>query len=315
MIAAGHHRTLPIATAVSENYITPLMVMLASLSDHLSAGVEPQVYLLHPGIADTWLARLEELVRLIPIRVDAASASRIPQDRRFPSEAAYPLLLDAMLPPDLEQVLFLDADLLVLADVAELWEESQGPETIAAVPDLAIPQCGSHRGVKQRKRFGVPDHATYFNAGVMHIDLRQWRENAVTERAFAYLAANRDTKGEQTDFLHQEALNSVLWNDWKQLNPRWNLVASLTGRLYAPRGFRTPPQAGLIHFAGQFKPWRIRTGSPFDARYREYLDRLADRLPPRPAPTLRERVLEFYDGHVRDLLYPAERFLWNRRIL
>ncbi len=311
MTSSGSRRTLPIATAIAENYITPLMVMLASLQDHLSSGVDLQLYLLHPGIADAWIGRLEEFVRLSPILIDAAAASRIPYDRRFPREAAYPLLLDAVLPPDLEQVLFLDADLLVLADIADLWEESQGPETIAAVPDLAIPQCGSNRGVKQRKRFGVPDQAAYFNAGVMRINLRRWRQNGVTEKAFAYLAANSG----ETDFLHQEALNAVLWDDWKPLNPRWNLVASLTGRPYAPTGFRTPPETGLIHFAGHFKPWRIRTASPFDARYLQYLDRLANRLPPLPAPTLRERLLEVYDGRVRDFLYPGERLLWNRGIV
>src|SRR2546430_9309804 len=54
-----------------------------------------------------------------------AQLSAAPRDLHFPREASFPLLLAEVLPPALERILFLDADMLVLEDLANLWETPQ----------------------------------------------------------------------------------------------------------------------------------------------------------------------------------------------
>ena len=296
---------LSVACAINDDYALPLLVMLTSLIEHLRPSYRLVLYLLHQGVSDKLLGTISGLVETHSIVPPAESVAAIPAHPHFPPEAAYPLLLPELLPETLDRVLFLDADLLVLDDVADLWETSMGERVLAAVPDAAIPLCSSPRGVKQRVELEVPDDAAYFNGGVLLISLGAWRQRDVTRRAYGYLR----NAGPEADFLHQEALNAILWDGWLPLEDRWNLLGSLAGRPYGRSGgWRNP---GIVHFAGRFKPWKAPIGGPFDEQYRSYLSRLA----PAITSTVKDRMLSVYDRRLRNFLYPFERALWKRRLL
>lgn len=301
---------LPIACAIAPNYLLALLVLLESIQTHLRPSCRVKLYLVHPGLPAEALKVISGMVDLHSIIPPADTITRVPANYRYPQPAAYPLVLAEALPQELDSVLFLDADLLVQDDLALLWEDAEGEELIAAVADEGIRLCGSARGVKQRQKLGVPDAAPYFNAGIIRIHLGQWRQQRVTERALDYLQL---VKGE-VDFFHQEALNAVLWSDWKSLHRRWNLIASLIGRRYSEPSLRECERPGIVHFAGRCKPWRSLLGGAFASQYATYLQRVARHVEP-IAPTLNERLLGFYDRHLRDYCYPAERQLWKWRIL
>lgn len=118
--------------------------------------------------------------------------------------------------------------MLVLEDLASLWETPLDQHVLAAAPDTTVPFCSAPRGVKGWQTLGIPREAAYFNCGVLMIHLARWRQREVTRRVHQYLETTRD-------FLHQEALNAVLWDDWKPLDSRWNLLASRAeGRMSKP---------------------------------------------------------------------------------
>jgi lipopolysaccharide biosynthesis glycosyltransferase len=302
------HRPI-IATVVDDAYVLPLRVMLASLLERLDLAVRPLLYVLTPRGPDERLSALGTLLDTRVVHVDEDVCTRLPEQHGFPPLVAFPLLLADVLPRSVERVLFLDPDLLVLDDIAKIWNVDLGAAVLAAVADQAIPRCGSPRGVKDCLRLGVPDDAPYFNAGVMLIDLPRWRSRDVSSRALSYL---RDHRG-RTDFFHQEALNAALWNDWRPLDPRWNLIASIAGRPYDPQRRTAPTDPGIVHFAGPFKPWRIRTGGPFAAQYGELAARQGGGAPGRRS--LDTRLFGFYDRYLRTYLYPCERVLWNNRLI
>jgi hypothetical protein len=115
-------------------------------------------------------------------------------------------------------------------------------------------------------------------------------------------------------FLHQEALNAIAWDDWHEVDPRWNVLASHTGRSYWQAA--APARAGIVHFAGRMKPWRGGVAGPYAAPYRAALAEVAPLLPP-PANgvRLRDRALGAYDRRLRDRLFPLERALWRRGLI
>jgi lipopolysaccharide biosynthesis glycosyltransferase len=302
--------TLPIACAINSDYVLPLLVMLTSLKAYLRPGYQPVLYLIHQNLSDDLLAIVSGLVETHAIVPRPESVAAIPRHPNFPPEAAYSLLLSELLPETLDRILFLDADLLVLDDLAKLWETSIGDRVLGAVPDAAIPCCGSPRGVKKLGELGIPEDAMYFNCGVMQIRLDEWRKRRVTPRAYGYL----QNVGHQVDFLHQEALNAILWDDWLPLENRWNLLGSLAGRPYDQPGSDSWRNPGIVHFAGRFKPWRAPIGGPFNRQYSSFLSR-ASQLFPAVKPNLRDRLLSFYDRHLRNSFYSWERALWNRRLI
>ena len=142
------------------------------------------------------------------------------------------------------------------------------------------------------------------------INIGRWRERGVTRRAHQYLEATR----EPIDFLHQEALNAVLWDDWKRLDPCWNLLASHAGRSYDRTASKAWQQPGIVHFAGRMKPWRAPIGGPFNAPYQEVLERTLALIPSEPS-SLRDRLFSVYDRYLRTALYPVEQYLWRNRLL
>ena len=300
----------PIACAINDAYILPLAVLLDSLKRHLSPSYRPVLYLIHTGLSPARLDLLAASVETHAIVPSAAELGTLPRDPRFPAEAAMPLLLAELLPASLERVLFLDADMLVMDDPAQLWETGLDGHVLAAAPDGAVPRCSSPRGVKNWKRLGIPAAAPYFNGGLLLIDLVRWREREVNRRVRHYF----ETVHERIDFLHQEALNAVLWNDWKQLDERWNLPARYAPGRTTHDAPEASPRPGIVHFAGRMKPWRAPAGGPFNASYQETLQRVLALVPPEP-PSLRDRLQSAYDRHFRDAFYPLEQFLWRQRLI
>ncbi|HLG98307.1 MAG TPA: glycosyltransferase family 8 protein [Bryobacteraceae bacterium] len=301
--------TLPIACAINSSYALPLVVMLASALEHLGPSYELVLHLVHWRMNGELITRISQLVETRLIAPDAHLVAHLPSDGHFPPEAAFALLLPDLLPQSLDKILFLDADLLVLGDLSQLWELPLSGCALAAVQDAAIPFCDSPRGVKNRSRFGIPENAPYFNAGVMCIQLDEWRRRDITKRAFAYL----QQAGGSADFLHQEALNAVLWNDWLPLDPCWNVPGSLAGRFQTPAASNCDHPA-IVHFAGRFKPWRAAVGGSFYPQYRAFLSG-ATKFVPQIPPTVADKLLSFYDRRLRDSLYACERALWNRRLI
>lgn len=301
--------TVHIACSVSRGYLLPLAVVLHSLLERLPAGTEAKLYLVHddlPQESVDLIGAIVETVALVPSPGQRAAA---PRQGRFPRQAAYPILLPELMPRSVERVLFLDVDLLVLDDIRELWETDLDGRVFGAAPDAAVPKCSGARGVTGWRELGIPEDATYFNCGVLLIDLARWRERELTRRIHDYLR-----KSERVDFLHQGAMNAVAWNDWRPVDRRWNLLASLDGRSYQFPDRSEWRNPGIVHFAGRMKPWRGPVGGPFNAVYQEVLDRVVDMIPHEP-PGTRDRLLSWYDRHARRVLYPLERALWERRLV
>jgi len=302
--------TLPIACAINQSYVLPLAVMLESLKEHLRPSFQPVLYLVHTGIPQSSIATISSIVETHSIIPSDAQLSAAPRAPHFPREASFPLLLPEVLPPALERILFLDADMLVLEDLANLWETPLGQHVVAAAPDTAIPLCSAPRGVKGWPALGIPPDASYFNAGVLMIDITRYREREVTRRVHQYF----ETTCEPIDFLHQEALNAVLWDDWKPLDSRWNLLASRAGRPYERPVSNAWRQPGIVHFAGRMKPWRAPIGGPFNEPYRKVLERVLP-LFPREPPGLREQLYSVYDWYFRAAFYSVEQYLWRQRLI
>ena len=301
---------LPIACAINRAYVLPLAVMLESLRLQLRPGVRPVLYLVHSSLPQHAIEAISLLVETHAIVPSDAQIAAAQHDARLPREASFPLLLPEVLPRDLERILFLDADLLVLEDLMTLWETPLDQCVLAASPDAAVPRCSAPRGVKGWKALGIPQTAPYFNGGVLLIDLGRWRERAVTQRAREYFSATR----EPIDFLHQEALNAVVWNDWMPLEARWNLPASSAGRPYESPASEAWLRPGVIHFSGRMKPWRAPVGGPFNAPYQNVLDRVRPQFCPEP-PTVAEQLRSVYDRYLRAVCYPLERYLWRQRLI
>ncbi len=155
------------------------------------------------------------------------------------------LMIPEVLPLAVEKVLYLDSDMIVCDDISQLWDTDITTMDFAAAPERgAASRASSRRGIRHHLALGMKPDQVVFNAGVLLINLRRWRQSHLASRAFAYLRC----LAHEVRWYEQEALNVVANGSYRELDPRWN-VPALAAR--PGSGART----SIVHYLTAHKPW------------------------------------------------------------
>ena len=183
-----------------------------------------------------------------------------------------------MRPMDINQLIWLDADMLVLGNLSDLWEHGFENSHILAVKDHLVSRLGSKFGVAGCDELKIDEDSPYFNAGVMVIDLQRWRQDDVSNQAMEYLKRFRD----RVFFLEQEALNAVLAGKWLPIDDSWNWnTAAEQKRMTRSKQmgkFGDGIQNSfphIFHFTGKIKPWLYLGTQTHQELWYEYVDKTA----------------------------------------
>jgi len=184
----------------------------------------------------------------------------LPRTRDFPPIVYARLLLDELLPPPIERVLYLDSDLYVRAPVEQLLEMDLEGKTLAAAPEP-----GRHhliRGDDMRARkspFDSADH--YFNSGVLLIYRQAWGRAGLA----AFLVQLQQS-GELNALYHdQDVLNLRFRGDWLRLDPLWNLTK--------PHPAIRALDPYIVHYTTGMKPWNRLAYVAFGSSYKHVMTR------------------------------------------
>ena len=270
-------RTEPIQVAcVADDRFAPYCAtMLHSLLVHCTGRRVAIHYLCPPELPATTKNKLRKLISdtehsLTFHTIPDADVEGLPAMRGIERIVWYRVMLPELL-PDTRRILYLDADTLVADSVVPLWEIPLDGTTLAAVPNVIEP-VARHR---QLQALGLPDAATYFNSGVMLMNLSAMREQECTSRTLAYARE----AGTRLIWGDQDALNAILATCYHQLHPRWNCQNSLFSWPPARRMFgdevvddaiRNP---AILHFGGSDlgRPWNYICEHPYKDLYRSHL--------------------------------------------
>ena len=140
--------------------------------------------------------------------------------------------------PDIDKILYLDCDVIVRSSLKSLFETNIDNMAAAMVPDA--------ESDKEALRLGLK---TYFNAGVILININYWRENNIEEKLFSYAVNNKD----KILWQDQDILNAVLQDDIVSLDKIWNFQYFLYEKINP--AFLS--KCNILHLAGRFKPWLL----------------------------------------------------------
>jgi lipopolysaccharide biosynthesis glycosyltransferase len=164
-------------------------------------------------------------------------------------------------------VLYLDTDVIVLRDIAELWHTDMTGHLVAAVDDPGV-DAGAFAA-----RWALPSAQNgYFNAGVLLVDLAAVRNTGAFDTAVDFLMTQQDL----LPFMDQDALNYALWRRWHRLDAAWNVqrTAAICGvDFLAVRPSDKHPRPAIVHYTTEHKPWLPNTYTPYAWLYWRYLKR------------------------------------------
>jgi lipopolysaccharide biosynthesis glycosyltransferase len=244
--------TVHVACCFDQKMELPFLVLASSLKRHLNGERKVVLHAFHSDPIAHGLAYFVGLnsatfeLRLRPIE------NRFHGPSTWPSYLTAASLLRLRLPSvlkDIDRVVYLDCDLVVLNDIATLYDTDLLDLPLAACldfwltggPPFAPPGWGAdawHKFLREVVRLG--DSKAYFNAGVMVMDLKRFRNTGLIHAADEFL----EQTNYETPFVDQEALNHVVDGAFVRLDRRWNVLAAL--------GHSDP---WIIHYAGPYKPW------------------------------------------------------------
>ena len=182
------------------------------------------------------------------------------------------LLVPELLPTEVDKAIYMDCDAVVVDDLSKLWDTDVDGKSLFAARDLIGWVSDPNAGICNYRELGIPEKSKYFNAGILLVNLKKWRRQDTSQRLLNYLKNYRDIIRASD----QEALNAVLFDDWGELDFRWNW--QIIPRYYRigthKMGWSPPPsRKSIIHFHSEEKPWL--PGCDYDEKkvFFEYLDR------------------------------------------
>lgn len=257
------NNSLNVFFAVDKNYLIHFTVTLTSLLEN-NKDLDVSVYIIH-DLDDTNL--LNETVSFLHaaykvninlIRVDNSIFDNF-QITLYISKATYFRLLFAdILPEYIQSGLYLDCDTIVTGSLRELANLDFTNEKINEndYSILAVRDKNELIEIKRLKSLGIKTEM-YFNAGVMMINLKQWREQKVSDKLIL-LAQNYK---EHLLWWDQDVLNIFFRNKCGKMDNTYNEFPTKLLSMMPV----------IIHFSGSSKPWHYFNEHPYKSIYWKYL--------------------------------------------
>lgn len=257
-----------IALGFDSNFAPHIAALICSIIDN-TRGAELRFIILSTDTDECFRARIQRAfasAKFEWIEVRERDVPAFKARAGFTRAVLFRLAIDKLAPQDCKRVIYFDTDVVVTADVRELWETELGEYTIGAVPEES---CNAWHALAFAERWGLPPGTNYFNSGVLLIDLEKARSTQTFSLATDFVA-----RCGELSWPDQDALNFVFWQNWLKLDPAWNVqrpsaLAFAFGDRHALRG--GVPK--IIHFTGTEKPWLINAYHPWAWLYWRALKR------------------------------------------
>jgi lipopolysaccharide biosynthesis glycosyltransferase len=246
--------------------------MLHSLlsQDH---GARVEVAFLHgPDMRAGQRSRLAGMVDGLGGRIDFVEVNDPRLDGLRPMHWAppatwYRVFLPELL-PDEDRIVYLDTDTIVLDSLAPLRDLDLGGRQQAAVTNVLMREH-EHR----IELLDLPERRSYFNCGVMVINLERWRSDGATQALLDFALENPYKIG----WGDQDAINVVL-PDRVPLHPRWNCTNAIMAFPWGDEVIDAAElelarrEPAIRHFEGPTvnKPWHLLCEQPMRELYFEH---------------------------------------------
>jgi lipopolysaccharide biosynthesis glycosyltransferase len=261
-------RPIHVALNFTDSYWALAYTVMRSICLSSQLRREIGFHLIHGALRPDHAATLETITAEFGARLthyDPAENSdfravidHLPATARFPAIVYGRLLLDRLLPAEVERVIYLDCDVMVRRPIEELFDIDLAGHPIGAVADPY------HDGIKlgrdiRTKASPFDSAAPYFNSGVLLIDRAGLARADIPGRIAEFAATGVLAKL----YYDQDVLNLIFAGDWLELPWRYNLML--------PRKTHEGLGAAILHYTGHRRPWQLYSGVAFSRTYRHVM--------------------------------------------
>jgi len=232
-----------IALASDNNYAQHLGVTLISILENKTSDNNIFFHILENGLSQ------ENKEKIISIshkykselkfyNIDNGKIKNFPESGHLSKATYLRLFIPDILPLEIEKILYLDCDLVVLKDLEPLYETDLNRKALGAVKDVKSNEI--------IRIFFYKNLQSYFNAGVMLLDIKIWRDSNLVQRAAEFINEYKD----KLSTADQDVLNCLFENDWLELPSIFNMDMKHKNINSLPS-----PETVILHYSDKIKPW------------------------------------------------------------
>lgn len=254
----NNKKVIPIFFAVDDEYTPFLSVALQSLIDNSSKENYYSIKILYTNISQENQNKINKYekenvnIEFVDLNYYIDKVKDKLYTRDYYSKTTYFRLFIPELYPQYDKVLYLDSDIVILSDIADLYNIDMEDNLVAAAPDDVIQTIEVFQNYVE-KVVGVADYKNYFNAGVLLMNLDELRKFNFQEKFLYLLSTVKFSVAQDQDYLNRLCKGRV-----KLIENTWDRM---------PIGGDTVKREDihLIHYNLAFKPWHFE-----DILYKEY---------------------------------------------
>ena len=159
-----------------------------------------------------------------------------------------------------DKALYLDSDIVILDDIANLYNIDIGNNYVGAAPDDVIATEQIFRDYAE-KVVGCSSYKTYFNAGILIMNLKEMRDNDFENKFLHLLDTVKYYVAQDQDYLNRfcKGRVKIISTDWDRMPVN-------------PDKVNDRDTLKLVHFNLAFKPWHF-DNIPYQEYFWEYANK------------------------------------------
>ena len=256
---------IPIFFAVDDGYAPFLAVALQSLIENSSKNYYYSIKILYTNINEQNKKKINKYktdnvnIEFVDLNYYIEEVKDKLYTRDYYTKTTYFRLFIPDLYPQYDKALYLDSDIVVLGDIAELYNTNIKGNLVAAVPDDVIQTIPIFSEYAE-KVVGVANYKNYFNAGILLMNLDEFRRMKFQDKFLYLLETVKFTVAQDQDYLNRLCKGRVTLVD-----KTWNrMPINMEGI--------NEKDIKIIHYNLSYKPWHFD-----NILYQEYFWKYAEK--------------------------------------
>jgi len=246
-------KEIPIFFSIDDGYIPCLGVAIKSIEENASKNYLYHMIVLYTDMSEENIKNIKSEFETDNFKIDFCNLSeRIKEKedvlsvrlRDYYSNTIYYRLFIQEEFPQYDKAVYIDSDIVVLDDIAKLYNTELGDHLLGAVPEGVV-NHGPKVFAEYVKAFigVVPER--YFNSGVLVMNLKEMRKSKILQK-FIYLIDkyNIDTVAPDQDYLNALCKDRVVY-----LPEEWDKMPDFGDN------YQDIKEIYLIHYNMFRKPW------------------------------------------------------------
>ena len=255
-----------IAFCINDNYVEQLIVVLWSIMKNLTTGRDVNVWIVSSDMSDASKNYLRKLrlgfknLYLNFLDIDAKELAQLPRTIDYISAETYYRYLLPNLLPNVDKILYMDADIVVNGDISPLYDTDLANCYIAGADDSYI------AAINHKPQIGLDNSELYVNAGVLLMNLKQMRTDNIPQK----LIDTTKNMASKVKYQDQDIINIVCRGKILEFDSIYNYTSH--NILKEKSKYK---HAVVIHYTGKNKPWLSDSNNPMRHLWRRYAKKAA----------------------------------------